>query len=93
MREIGDFAKEQKMRIDFHPDHFVLINSMKKEVLKNSLQTLKMHYLLLKGMGIDATHRCVMHVGGNYKDTEKSLERFIDNWMVRPRNDSKNDHA
>ena len=85
LREIGDFAKEHKIRIDFHPDHFVLINSMKKEILKNSLQTLKMHYLLLKGMGIDTTHRCVMHVGGNYKDTEKSLERFIDNWMVVPR--------
>ena len=84
LREIGDFAKEHKMRLDFHPDHFVLINSPKKEVLINSLQTLKMHYLLLKGMGIDTTHRCVMHVGGNYKDTEKSLERFIDNWMVVP---------
>lgn len=85
LREIGDFAQEHKMRIDFHPDHFVLINSMKKEVLKNSIQTLKMHYLLLKGMGIDTTHRCVMHVGGNYKDTEKSLERFVENWMVVPR--------
>lgn len=85
LREIGDFAKEHKIRIDFHPDHFVLLNSMKKEILKNSIQTLKMHYLLLKGMGIDPNHRCVMHVGGNYKDTEKSLERFIDNWMVVPR--------
>jgi UV DNA damage endonuclease len=53
LREIGDFAKENNMRIDFHPDHFVLINSMKKEILKNSIQTLKMHYLLLKGMGIE----------------------------------------
>ncbi|MBS4179625.1 UV DNA damage repair endonuclease UvsE [Lederbergia citrea] len=85
LREIGDFAKEHKIRIDFHPDHFVLINSMKKEILKNSIQTLKMHYLLLKGMGMDPTHRCVMHVGGNYKDTETSLERFIDHWMVVPR--------
>lgn len=84
LREIGDFVKEHKMRIDFHPDHFVLLNPQKEEILINSLQTLKMHYLLLKGMGIDATHRCVMHVGGNYKDTEKSLERFIDNWMVVP---------
>ena len=89
LREIGDFAKEHKIRIDFHPDHFVLINSMKKEILKNSIQTLKMHYLLLKGMGIDTTHRCVMHVGGNYKDTEKSLERFIDNWMEVPRSIQK----
>ncbi|MBO0960260.1 UV DNA damage repair endonuclease UvsE [Neobacillus sp. MM2021_6] len=89
LREVGDFAKEHDIRIDFHPDHFVLINSMKKDVLKNSIQTLKMHYLLLKGMGIDPTHRCVMHVGGNYKETETSLERFIDNWMVVPRSIQK----
>lgn len=25
-----------------------------------------------------------MHVGGNYKETEKSLERFIENWMDVP---------
>ena len=85
LREMGDFAKKNDIRIDFHPDHFVLINSLQKNILKNSIKTLQMHYLLLKGMGIDSTHRCVMHVGGNYKETEKSLERFVDNWMVIPR--------
>ena len=83
--EIGDFVKKHKIRIDFHPDHFVLINSMQKHILKNSVNTLKLHYFLLKAMGIDPTHRCVMHVGGNYKETEHSLERFVDNWMVVPR--------
>lgn len=87
--EIGDFANEHEIRIDFHPDHFVLINSMKKEILINSIQTLKMHYLLLKRMGIEPTHRCVMHVGGNYKEMDASLERFIDNWMVVPRSIQK----
>ncbi|MFC4024689.1 UV DNA damage repair endonuclease UvsE [Oceanobacillus longus] len=85
LREIGDFAKKQKIRIDFHPDHFVLINSKEKHILKNSIRTLKLHYLLLKAMRIDPTHRCVMHVGGNYKDTEMSLERFVDNWMDVPK--------
>ncbi|MFJ8265894.1 UV DNA damage repair endonuclease UvsE [Peribacillus asahii] len=89
LREVGDFAKKHKIRIDFHPDHFVLINSLKKSILKNSIKTLKLHYLLLKGMGIDPTHRCVMHVGGNYKETEKSLERFVDNWMSVPRSIQK----
>ncbi|MBS4201850.1 UV DNA damage repair endonuclease UvsE [Bacillus sp. FJAT-49732] len=84
LREIGTFIKEHELRVDFHPDHFVLINSLKPEVLKNSIYTLKHHYLLLKGMGLNPTHRCVMHVGGNYKDTEKSLERFVENWMVVP---------
>lgn len=85
LREIGDFAKKHKMRIDFHPDHFVLINSKEKHILKNSISTLKLHYLLLRSMRIDSTHRCVMHVGGNYKDTEMSLERFVDNWMDIPK--------
>ena len=36
-------------------------------------------------MRINPTHRCVLHVGGQYKETEKSLERFIDHWMLVPR--------
>jgi len=85
LREIGDFTKKHKIRVDFHPDHFVLINSKEKHILKNSISTLTLHYLLLKSMGIDPTHRCVMHVGGNYKDTELSLERFVKNWMDVPK--------
>lgn len=84
LKEIGEFARKHQIRIDFHPDHFVLLNSNQKHIWKNSIKTLRLHYLLLKGMGIDTTHRCVMHVGGNYKDTEKSLEQFIDNWMLVP---------
>ncbi|MCM3722939.1 UV DNA damage repair endonuclease UvsE [Solibacillus isronensis] len=85
LAEIGEYATKHNIRIDFHPDHFVVLNSPKTEVVKNSIKTLKMHYLLLKGMKIDPTHRCVLHVGGNYKETENSLEQFVDNWMDVPR--------
>ncbi|MGG3466878.1 UV DNA damage repair endonuclease UvsE [Neobacillus pocheonensis] len=84
LQSIGDFVNDHEMRIDFHPDHFVLINSPNEDILKNSIKTLKLHYLLLKKMGIAPTHRCVMHVGGNYKETENSLERFLENWMHVP---------
>lgn len=89
LNEIGNFSKKHKVRIDFHPDHFVLINSKQEHILKNSINTLKLHYFVLKAMGIGPTHRCVMHVGGNYKETDISLERFIDNWMVIPRSIQK----
>jgi len=85
LREIGEYVEKNRMRIDFHPDHFVVLNSSKMDVLKNSLKTLKMHYLILKGMAINPTHRCVLHVGGNYNETVKSLERFVDNWMSVPK--------
>ncbi|QZT34139.1 hypothetical protein HUR95_01580 [Caldalkalibacillus thermarum TA2.A1] len=50
--QLGQFAARHSMRLDFHPDHFVLINSPKTEVLKHALRVLYMHYLLLKNMAI-----------------------------------------
>jgi UV DNA damage endonuclease len=84
LNELGRFIKKHGMRVDFHPDHFVLLNSPKREILKQALLTLKMHYLLLQGMRINPIHRCVLHVGGSYKNTEQALERFVSNWSEVP---------
>lgn len=84
LMELGSFSKVNGMRLDFHPDHFVVLNAPRKEVFKTSLKVLKYHYLLLQYMGIDPTHRCVFHLGGRYQDKEKSIERFIDNWSLVP---------
>ncbi|MFD1039614.1 UV DNA damage repair endonuclease UvsE [Virgibacillus byunsanensis] len=72
------------LRVDFHPDHFVLLNSPGTKVLNNSIKTLRFHHRLLKGMGIIPEHRCVLHVGGGYGDKEKALEQFIHNWSFVP---------
>ncbi|MBS3680824.1 UV DNA damage repair endonuclease UvsE [Ornithinibacillus massiliensis] len=84
LKEIGTYIQEHQLRVDFHPDHFVLLNSPNKDVFHQSILTLKMHYLILKAMKIDRTHRCVIHVGGKYMDKEKSLEQFIETWMDVP---------
>lgn len=84
LKELGTFAKQENMRIGFHPDHFVVLNSPKTEVLKTSIRTLIYHYRMLKAMGINTDHRCVVHVGGTYKEKEAALERFITNWGAVP---------
>lgn len=84
LHAISEYLTLHPMRVDFHPDHFVLLNSSDVDVLKNTLKTLRMHESLLKGMGIDPTHRCVLHVGGAYEDKEKALEQFIHNWGLTP---------
>ena len=76
--------RHPSMRIDFHPDHFVVLNTPKIDVFKNAVKTLNMHKALLEGMGIEPEHRCVLHVGGAYKDKEKALEQFIHNWGTVP---------
>jgi UV DNA damage endonuclease len=85
LKEIGNYIKEHPMRVGFHPDHFVVLNTSDKDVLKNTFRTLDMHRTLLKGMGISPKHRCVLHVGGAYDDKEKALEQFIHNWGLTPR--------
>ncbi|SFG23937.1 UV-damage endonuclease [Halobacillus alkaliphilus] len=85
LSELGTLAAKWGIRLDFHPDHFVVINSIDKEIFKTSMKVLKYHYLLLYQMGLDPTHRCVIHLGGRYQDKEKSLERFIDNWAFVPK--------
>lgn len=81
---IGDFVKENKMRVSFHPDHYTLINSPREEVLLSSLTDLDHHCHLLDSMGLGQQAKLVTHVGGGYKDKEKSLERFMDNWKRLP---------
>ncbi|WP_179107160.1 UV DNA damage repair endonuclease UvsE [Sediminibacillus massiliensis] len=102
LEELGDFAINNEMRVDFHPDHFVVLNSDREEILKNSVTVLQYHYKLLTGMGFDTKHRCVLHVGGTYGDKERSLERFIENWarlsvrlqqMIMLENDDKSYNA
>ena len=72
------------MRVDFHPDHFVILNSEDKHILQASIKTLRMHYYLLKAFGLSPAHRCVLHIGGLYQDKEQALERFIHNWGYIP---------
>ncbi|MGN1401920.1 MAG: UV DNA damage repair endonuclease UvsE [Bacillus sp. (in: firmicutes)] len=74
------------MRVDFHPDHFVLLNTKDKDVFKMSMKVLQMHHDLLVGMGVDPRHRCVLHVGGGYDDKGRALEQFIQNWALVPLN-------
>ncbi|MDQ0255129.1 UV DNA damage endonuclease [Evansella vedderi] len=101
LKNLGNYIQKHNLRVDFHPDHFVVLNSPKKEILIASLKTLKLHADLLRGMGIDLGQRCVMHVGGSYKDKMGALERFISNWghvpsfiqtMIMLENDDKSFH-
>ncbi|WP_445490575.1 UV DNA damage repair endonuclease UvsE [Niallia sp. 03133] len=84
LNELGEIIKKYKMRIDFHPDHFVVLNNSQSEIVKASLKTLQMHEKLLRGIKIDPKHRCVLHVGGVYNDKEEALEQFIVNWGIIP---------
>jgi len=74
---IAKIIKDNKLRIDFHPDEFCVLNSTKSEVVKNSIAILEYHYNLLKALEIK-NKILVLHIGGNTFGKKNS--RFINNF-------------
>ena len=51
LHEMGDFAKKHNIRVDFHPDHFVVINSIQEAYFEKFNQNLKDALFVIKGNG------------------------------------------
>lgn len=77
LKEIGDFIRENDMRVSAHPDHFTLLNPKSGKVLEDSIRDLDYHVRIFEAMGLeDSRYKLVLHVGGLYDSREDSLERF-----------------
>ena len=82
-QKIAQIIQEKKMRVDFHPGEYCVINSTKKKVVDGSIEILKYHYNLLKYLKIK-NPILVIHVGSMEFGKEKSLTRFINNFKKLP---------
>lgn len=85
-KEIGDYVKDNKMRVSAHPDHFSLLNSPKDEIITASVKDLEYHAGLFDGMGLGEEAKLVLHVGGLYREKEQALGRFKKNFALLPKN-------
>jgi UV DNA damage endonuclease len=83
-KAIGDFVKEHKMRVGLHPDHFTLLNSPNPEVQASSRRDLDYHSNIIEAMGLEATSKLIIHVGGKYQDRKLALARFKEQFGTLP---------
>ncbi len=85
LKQLGDYIQENDFRISAHPDHFTILNPVKQEVLKASINDLDYHVKLYEAMGLeDYKYKLVLHVGGLYGDKYSSIERFKENFVKLP---------
>ncbi|MBO8171279.1 MAG: UV DNA damage repair endonuclease UvsE [Bacillaceae bacterium] len=82
--KLGRVIAKENMRVDFHPDHYVLFTSPRKNVFLSSRQVMRRHVKMLEAMNIDPIHRCVLHLGGAYKNKQKAIERFHKQYQLLP---------
>ncbi|OYD07147.1 UV DNA damage repair endonuclease UvsE [Paludifilum halophilum] len=80
LQSLGSIVRENEMRVGFHPDHFTVLNSPHEKVWKTSVEDLWRHVRLLKAMGLPASHKCNIHIGGVYGNKAASGDRFKENF-------------
>ena len=77
LRKVGELIREHGIRISMHPDQFVIINSLKEDVVERSVRELEYHLTVLDEMGLDSTAKIQIHLGGVYGDKDSAMDRFI----------------
>lgn len=75
-KNIGNFIKENNIRISMHPGQYTVLNSNNQKVFKNSISDLEYHVEVLDLMELNNTAKVQIHIGGVYSDKKTSMERF-----------------
>jgi len=81
---IAELIEEHHLRVDFHPSEYCVLNSVKEEVVHNSIEILKYHYQLLENLKIKEKV-LILHIGSNAFGKKNSLSRFIHNFKKLPK--------
>lgn len=80
LKKIGDYAKQNNMRLTMHPGQFNVLATKDDKILKRTVADLKMHADILDYMGLDGNSIMVIHGGGTYGEKEKTIQRWIENY-------------
>jgi UV DNA damage endonuclease len=82
LREAGDYAKSNGIRITSHPGPFVVLTSPREEVVVNAIKDLEMHGLIFDMMGLSRTtyNKINIHCNGVYGDKLSAMDRFCNNY-------------
>ncbi len=83
---IGEQIRRSGIRVSMHPGQYTVLNSPSDEVAERAVMDLAYHADFMDSLGVDASSKIILHVGGVYGDREKALERFALRFAKLPAN-------
>ena len=81
---IGQKIKQSGIRVSFHPGQYTVLNSPDEGVVSRAVDDLVYQEKILTLLGVDYSHKLILHVGGVYGDKVTALERFEENFKGIP---------
>lgn len=81
---LGERARRVGMRLSMHPGQYTVLSSPDAGVVERAAADLAYHAAFLDALGMDATSKIVLHVGGVYGDKAAALERFARAYATLP---------
>ena len=80
LADIGKFILQNDIRVSMHPGQYTVLNSPTENTVANAVRDLEYHTLFLDSLGVDYSHKIVLHGGGIYGDKVAAMERFKTNF-------------
>jgi UV DNA damage endonuclease len=84
LERIGRKARRYGQRLDFHSQAFLQLGTPHEEVFERTLFDIKVHYNILKYLGLEGEPGLILHIGGYYEDKIATLHRWLRNYKRLP---------
>jgi UV DNA damage endonuclease len=76
LEELGTLIGATNARVSTHPGQYTLLSSGRPDVVEAAIAELEYHDRLLASLGLDASHKIVLHVGSGAADPASAASRF-----------------
>lgn len=86
LKKVGQYARDNNMRITMHPGPYNVLSSPSEKVIANTTSDLKHHADILDRMGMGIDSVMIIHGGGVYGNKQKALQRLEQNIAQLPDN-------
>jgi len=84
LKRIGVLINKLKHRIVMHPGQYNQVGAISKDVFQSTVDDLSHHADILDAMNIDNNGVLIVHGGGLYKDKDKTIKRWIEQFKLLP---------
>lgn len=74
---LGKVAREQQLRLSFHPSQYIILNSSDERLTAQSVHDVESQAEMLDIMELGPEARIVIHVGGLYDDRVRARDRWM----------------